>query len=85
MGKLKKSYNICKPTQRQIKKQKKNDANDVKYKMMCNFLEKKYSNTINYKCVHCLQEAYNSVINDTQGYVTDDELIISSNNTLKSK
>jgi hypothetical protein len=52
---------------------------------MCVFLEKKWNNTITYNCSHCLQEAYNSELNNIQGYITDEELIISSNNKLKHK
>jgi hypothetical protein len=49
------------------------------------FLEKKWNNTITYNCGYCLKEAYYSELNNTQGYVTDEELIISSNNKLKHK
>ena len=81
MGKLKDAYNKCKPTDRQIKKQIKNEADNK----MCDFLEKKWNNTITYKCVNCLREAYYSELNNTQGYITDEDLIISSNNKLKHK
>ena len=82
MGKLKDGYNKCKPTDRQIKQNKKNDADKIKFNKMCEFLEKEWNNTITYTCGHCLQEAYYSEINNTQGYITDEELIISSNNSL---
>ncbi len=85
MGKLKDFYNNCKPTDRQIKKQIKTNIENIKCNEMCEFLEKKWNNTITYKCVDCLKEAYNSEVNDTQGYITDKELIISSNNKLKHK
>jgi len=85
MGKLKDAYNKCKPTDRQIKKQIKNNADNIKFNKMCEFLEKKWNNTIAYKCVHCLQEAYDSEVNNIQGYITDEELIASSNNKLKHK
>jgi hypothetical protein len=85
MGKLKDNYNKIKPTDRQIKKQNKDNADNIMFNKMREFLEKKWNNTINYKCVHCLQEAYESELNNTQGYVTDEELIISSNNKLKHK
>jgi hypothetical protein len=85
MGKLKDNYNKCKPTNRQIKKQtnKMNDADRVHN--MCHFLENKWHNAVTYKCEHCLQEAYCSELNNTQGYITDEELIASSNNKLKHK
>lgn len=85
MGKLKDSYNKCKPTNRQIKKQNKNNDDNIKFNKMRDFLEAKWGNTITYTCVHCLQEAYYSELNNTQGYVTDEELITSSNNKLKHK
>lgn len=85
MGKLRDSYNKCKPTDRQIKKQNKHNSDNIKFNKMCDFLEKKWNNKVIYKCVHCLQEAYESEVNNTQGYVTDEELIISSNNKLKHK
>lgn len=52
---------------------------------MCNFLEQKWNNNVIYTCNHCLQEAYNSELNSIQGYVTDEELIVSSKNKLKHK
>jgi hypothetical protein len=85
MGKLKNAYNKCKPTNRQIKKQKKDIIDNINFYKMCDFLKKKWNNTITYKCINCLQEAYNSELNNIQGYITDEELIISSNNKLKHK
>jgi hypothetical protein len=72
-------------TKRQIKKQKKNNADIIEFNKMRVFLEKKWNNTITYNCGYCLKEAYYSELNNTQGYVTDEELIISSNNKLKHK
>ncbi len=85
MGKLIDAYNKSKPTPRQIKKQNKNNIDNIKFNKMRDFLEKKWKSSINYKCVHCLEEAYNCEINNEQGYVSDEELIISSNNKLKNK
>ena len=85
MGKLKDSYNKCKPTKRQIKKQNKDDINKINCNNMCEFLEKKWNNNVTYNCANCLQEAYDSELNNTQGYITDEELIASSNNKLKHK
>lgn len=48
-------------------------------------LESIWKRKVTYTCVHCLREAYNSVINNTKGYVTDEDLIESSNNMLKHK
>lgn len=85
MGKLKDTYNKIKPTNRQIKKQKNNVKINIKVNDMHNFLEKKWNNTVNYTCIHCLEEAYNNELNNEQGYVTDEELIKSSKNKLKHK
>ncbi len=85
MGKLKNAYNKCKPTDRQIKKLNKNKSDTSKFNEMRDFLEKKWNNNVTYNCVHCLQEAYYNELNDTQGYITDEDLIISSNNKLKHK
>jgi hypothetical protein len=85
MGKLTDAYNKCKPTDKQIKKQIKNNVDSINFNKMREFLEKKWKNTINYNCGHCLQEAYYSELNNTQGYVTDEELVVSSNNKLKRK
>lgn len=85
MGKQKDAYNKCKPTKRQIKKTKKNDSDNKKFNEMSNFLAQKWNNNVIYKCNYCLQEAYNSELNNIQGYVTDEELIASSNNKLKHR
>jgi hypothetical protein len=85
MGKLTDAYNECKPTKRQIKKLNKRHNDTIELDKMCDFLQKKWNNTITYTCQHCLQEAYNCELHDTQGYVTDEELIASSNNKLKYK
>lgn len=52
---------------------------------MVSFLENKWKTNIAFSCSHCLEKAYNSVLNDETGYVTDEELIKSSNNTLQHK
>ena len=83
MGKMKTNYNIIKPTKRQQKKSIKEETERNNINVMTSYLEQKWNNKLNYTCNHCLLKAYNSVINDETGYVTDEELIISSNNTLK--
>ena len=80
-----KQNNKGKPTDRQIKKMKKQQKEDEDNSKMCEFLGKKWKNTITYKCSHCLREAYDSEMNNMQGYVTDEELIVASNNKLKHK
>lgn len=85
MGKQKDAYNKCKPTDRQIKKNKKDNANNIKCNEMSNYLAQKWNNNVIYKCNHCLQEAYDSELNNVQGYVTDEDLIASSKHKLKHK
>ncbi len=84
-GKLKKNYNSIKPTKRQQKKQVAKEKEAVDLNQMVQYLESKWKNKVTFSCSHCLTEAYTSVMNDTNGYVTDEELIKSSNNTLKHK
>lgn len=50
---------------------------------MIDTLKQKWKNDVNYTCIHCLKIAHNSVINGNYGYVTDEELIVSSKNTLR--
>lgn len=52
---------------------------------MVQYLEEKWKSNVNYTCQSCLKEAYNSVQNNCIGYVTDEDLIISSKNTLRHK
>ena len=86
MGKLKDNYNKIKPTLRQNKQNKKNEKDKIEINKMCEFLKQKWKNNdIKYNCGYCLKEAYNSEINESQGYVTDEDLIQSSNNKLKHK
>jgi IMP cyclohydrolase len=73
-------------TLRQLKKQKKQKKEDENIKFMLCELEKKWkNNNIKYNCIHCLKNAYFSVVNNTNGYVSDEDLILSSNNNLKHK
>lgn len=51
MGKLTDAYNKCKPTDRQIKKQNKNNSDNIKFNEMRDFLEKKWKNTSFYNHV----------------------------------
>jgi hypothetical protein len=53
MSKQKDAYNKCKPTKRQIKKQKKYDSDNNKFNEMSNFLGQKWNNNVIYKCNHC--------------------------------
>ncbi len=52
---------------------------------MVAYLSEKWKNKVTWSCDCCLQEAYNCEMNETQGYVTDEELINSSNHKLKPK
>lgn len=51
---------------------------------MCIF-RKKYNNKVKYNCIHCLKIAYVSELNGYNGYVSDEDLITSSNKKLKHK
>jgi hypothetical protein len=54
-------------------------------KIMCIFLKNKWKNDVKFTCFNCLQLAYESEVNETNGYVTDEDLIKSSNNKLRHK
>ena len=47
------------------------------------FLESRYKRKIKYTCIHCLKHAYRCEKENTSGYVTDEDLIESSNYKLK--
>ena len=74
-----------KRTKKTLKKIQQKDDEINKLNDMITFLEEKYKRTVKYSCVHCLKTAYESEINGITGYVTDDELVESSNNKLKYK
>lgn len=82
---MEKLNNNKKPTRRQIKHTKRKISESDNIIIMCAFLEKKWNNTVNFSCQNCLKEAYKSELNDEQGYITDEELMKSSNYTLKYK
>ena len=74
-----------KRTKKTLKKIQQKDDEINKLNDMITFLEEKYKRTVKYSCVHCLKSAYESEINGITGYVTDEELVESSNNKLKYK
>ena len=76
---------VMKPTRRQMKKKMRKETTERENISMCSFLEKKWKNVVHFSCGHCLKEAYESEVNDCQGYVTDEELIESSNYKLQHK
>jgi hypothetical protein len=83
---MKANYNAIKPTKRQKAKQRKLQNDNITNTNMICFLQSKWkTNDIKYTCANCLQIAYQSEIDNCQGYVTDDELIESSNGILKHK
>jgi hypothetical protein len=49
------------------------------------YLEKKWKRKVKYSCHHCLDVAFVSVVENISGYITDEELIQSSGNTLHNK
>ena len=85
MGKLKDNLNKVNPTSRQIKKQQQKDNEQKELKKMVECLENKWKTTIQYNCENCVKTAYENTFNGTNGYISDEELINSSNNNLKSK
>lgn len=85
MGKQKDGYNAVNPTKRQRKKKIKADADNVRHLQMVSVLEQRWMRKVNYGCVNCLEEAYASEMGGTTGYVTDDDLIESSNGKLQRK
>ena len=68
-----------------MKQISKKTKKEKELELIIKTLEKYYSKSIKYSCIHCLKEAYNSILQQKTGYVTDEELIQSSNNTLKHK
>jgi DNA-binding HxlR family transcriptional regulator len=71
-----------KRTLKKIIKQKKKE--DEKNNMI-NYLENKWKNKVLYSCEECLKTAYFSELEDMRGYVSDEELILSSKNKLRHK
>lgn len=69
----------------EAKKEKAQKKKEAEIQQMIDFLEKKWNNKVNYTCLECLKTAYESVKENKNGYVTDDELIESSHNILRHK
>lgn len=69
---------------RTIKKEKTIKEKSENLNKMLTFLENKWGNKVCYTCECCLKEAYLSEVNK-DGYVTDEELVLSSNNKLQYK
>jgi hypothetical protein len=67
------------------KKLRQKARHDAELQKMISTLESVWRRPVKYTCENCLREAYCSVVNNVNGYVTDDELIISSKNTLRHK
>jgi hypothetical protein len=74
---------VTKITKRQEKKAKQAIQQAKEITQMREYLEKKWKTTVTFHCSHCLKEAYESVLCDVQGYVTDEELLQSSLQTKK--
>jgi hypothetical protein len=70
-----------KRTEKKVRKaQKKEEELDE----IIAFLESRYKRKIKYTCIHCLHHAYRCEKEERiNGYVTDDDLIESSNYKLK--
>lgn len=52
---------------------------------MVRALEAAWRRPVKYTCENCLCDAYQSVVTGTNGYITDEELMASSGNTLRWK
>lgn len=64
---------------------RKRKAKKIKVELdgIISFLESIYKRQIKYTCIHCLNHAYRCEKENTSGYVTDEDLIESSNYKLK--
>lgn len=67
------------------KKERARKRKEIKLQQMIDFLEKTWNNKVQYTCLECLKTAYESVKQNKNGYVTDEELIESSGHTLRHK
>ena len=66
------------------KRFKKAQKKEEELEEIIKFLEKRYKRKIKYTCIHCLKHAYKCDKEERiNGYVTDADLIESSNNKLK--
>lgn len=72
-------------TKRDNKKEKKRLEKANEIVKMTSVLERKWNCSFVYSCEYCLREAYSSVVEDRTGYVTDEELINCSGNSLQHK
>ncbi len=67
------------------RQEKKRENQEKELLGMIETLEREWKRPVKYSCVNCLRDAYDSVIAKRNGYVTDEELIESSNHTLRHK
>jgi hypothetical protein len=67
--------------EQKLHKRKQKEEKELEF--MIDTLEKKWKNKVNYTCIQCLTIAYKSVVGEYNGYVTCEDLIKSSNNTLR--
>ena len=67
------------------KKERARKRKEMEIQQMIEFLEKTWNNKVHYTCLECLKTAYESVKQNMNGYITDEELMESSGNTLRYK
>ena len=67
------------------RKERARTKKETEIQQMIEFLEKTWNNKVQYTCLECLKTAYESVKQNKNGYVTDEELIESSHHTLRHK
>ena len=67
------------------KKERARKRKELEIQRMVHFLENTWNNKVQYTCLECLKTAYESVKQNKNGYITDEELMESSNHTLRYK
>lgn len=67
------------------KKERARKRKELEIQHMVHFLENTWNNKVQYTCLECLKTAYESVKQNKNGYITDEELMESSNHTLRYK
>ena len=67
------------------KKERARKRKELNIQHMIEFLEKTWNNKVQFTCLECLKTAYESVKQNKNGYITDEDLMESSNYTLRYK
>jgi hypothetical protein len=67
------------------KKERARKRKELEIQQMIEFLENTWNTQVHYTCLECLKTAYESVKQNKNGYITDEELMKASCHTLKYK